>query len=146
MVSLPEGRFGTRSVKKQLEGARFGAQKGDDFVEYPGSQRMELLEDTDHLNHSHAILALRAGAMCLIEQTWGVDFVNLELIQYKQKCPKQEGDWSINWIGWHFQSAYPKATKKRGKNTSHPKMLNRFIFWGRQQSEIFHSYHSNAEC
>ena len=79
-------------VKKQLEGARFAAQKGDDFVESPGSETMELLEDTDHLNHSHAILAMGAGAMCLIEQTWGVDFVHLELVQYEQKCPKQEGD------------------------------------------------------
>ena len=128
-------------VKKQLEWAGFGAQKGNDFVESPGSETMELLEDTDHLIH----LAMGAGAMCLIEQTWGVDFVNLGLIQNQQKCPSG-GRLKLSTELDGISSLFILKPQKKEKKTSHPTMLNRFIFWGRQQSEIFRSYDSNAKC
>lgn len=62
-------------VKKQLEGLGLGPKRAMillNLVESPGSETMELLEDTHHLIHPHAILAMGAGAMCLIEQTWGL--------------------------------------------------------------------------
>lgn len=60
--------MGLGPLRNSKKGLGLGPKKADEFAEFPGSETMELLADTDPLIH----LAMGAGAMCLIEQTWGL--------------------------------------------------------------------------